>query len=70
MTDIEILTANYVDKIAELEKENGQLKRQIEKTKRFCSCEFCCHFDEEYTTEEGKTICDLCENKSKWELAE
>lgn len=28
MTDIEILTANYTDKIAELEKENEQLKKK------------------------------------------
>lgn len=34
MTDKEILIADYTDKIAELEKENEQLKQQIEKEKK------------------------------------
>lgn len=53
-----------------LEKEKCELLGLIQNMKRFCSCDFCCHLDEEYTTEEGKTICELCEDNPKWELAE
>ena len=48
-----------------------ELNAQLEKMKEYCSCEYCCHLDEEYVTEEGKTICDLCNDKrDKWELKE
>lgn len=57
MTDIEILIADYVDKIAELEKENGQLKQQIEKMKSFIYSEidFCmyCPLTKDCKNDEG-----------------
>lgn len=71
MTDVEIMLSEYVDKIAELEKENEQLKQQIKKMK---NCYNCKHFSNMVTEE----TCNKCYQliwvkgilKPLWELAE
>ena len=42
-----------------------ELKAQIEKMKKYLSCEYCKHYDEPYGCKE----CDE-ENKTKWKLKE
>ena len=74
MTDIEILAAEYVDKIAELEKEKCELlgfiqtKDKLIEKMRCCSN---CKFSPRFIIREEKCIrCIKTSNKSEWELAE
>lgn len=62
MTDNTKTLYNALDKIKELEKENEQLKQQIEKMKRCYNCKFNDKFVD--------VPCDDCDNYSKWELVE
>ena len=74
MTDKEILIADYVDKIAELEKEKCELlgliqakDKLIEKMKCCGNCKFSPRF---IIREELCISCVNSSNKNKWELAE
>lgn len=59
----------YIDflitKINKLVVENKRKQSQIEKMKKYLSCEYCKHYDEPYGCKE----CDE-ENKTKWKLKE
>lgn len=57
------LIKEYGDKISDLEKENAELKSQIEKMKCCENCKFKnCNKSNSYQT------CWYCKNKDKWKL--
>lgn len=69
MTDNAEIWFNTLNKIKDLEKENGQLKRQIEKMKCCGNCKY-----EPVYDEQGDCLiaeeCHICFCKSNWELEE
>ena len=67
MTDTEILIADYVDKIAELEKEKCELLGLIQaKDKLIIKMKNCANCKCKCTAIKHK----ICKNYDKWELAE
>lgn len=53
----------YLEEIKILERENEELKTQIEKMK-------CCYNCEVYINDDSYDLCKICNEYSKWELAE
>lgn len=56
---------SYGERFRMYEDTIAELKAQIEKMKKYLSCEYCKHYDEPYGCKE----CDE-ENKTKWKLKE
>lgn len=54
---------NALECIELLEKENEQLKQQIDKMK-------CCYNCEGYIDDDAYDLCKICNAYSEWELAE
>ena len=65
ISELNTLTEEQDRHIVELEKENAELKEQIEKMK---CCENCCHYS--HTYEHCYSTYLNCKSLSNWRLAE